>query len=95
VLSQADLCNAAVMVITFPGPLAVETTVKNALRINPKLKILARYHNEREAGMLKSLGVTELISPEYEAGFKFLKQILKMSGVAKDERKVIVDGVRK
>ncbi|MBN1689413.1 MAG: cation:proton antiporter [Dehalococcoidia bacterium] len=95
VLSQADLCNASVMVITFPGPLAVETTVKNALRINPKLKILARYHNEREARMLKILGVTELISPEYEAGFKFLKQILKMSGVAKDERQVIVDGVRK
>ncbi|MFA5078826.1 MAG: cation:proton antiporter [Dehalococcoidia bacterium] len=95
VLSQADLCNASVMVITFPGPLAVETTVKNALRINPKLRILARYHNEREARILKTLGVTELISPEYEAGFKFLKQILKMSGVAKDERKVIVDGVRK
>ena len=95
VLSQADLCNASALVITFPGPLAVETTVRNALRINPKLKVLARYHNEREARILKSLGVTELISPEYEASFKFLKRILKMSGVAKKARQVIVDGVRK
>ncbi len=95
VLSQADLCNASIMVITFPGPLAVETTVRNALRINPKLKILARYHNQREAEVLKSLGVTELISPEYEAGFKFLKQILKMSGMDKDERQAIVDEIRR
>jgi len=94
VLSQADLCNASALAITFPGPLAVETTVRNALRINPKLRVLARYHNEREAKILKSLGVTELISPEYEAGFKFLKQLLKISGVAKENRQVIVDGVR-
>jgi len=94
VLSQADLCNASALVITFPGPLAVEITVRNALRINPKLKVLARYHNEREAKILRSLGVTELISPEYEAGFKFLKQILKISGVSKEDRQVIVDEVR-
>jgi len=94
VLSQADLCNASALVITFPGPLAVETTVRNALRINPELKLLARYHNEREAKILKSLGVTELISPEYEAGFKFLKQLLKISGITKEDRQVIVDEVR-
>jgi len=94
VLAQADLCNASALVITFPGPLAVEITVRNALRINPKLKVLARYHNGREAKILKSLGVTELISPEYEASFKFLKQILKISGVTREDRQVIVDGVR-
>jgi len=94
VLSQADLCNASALVITFPGPLAVETTVRNALRINPKLNVLARYHNDREAKVLKSLGVTALISPEYEAGFKFLKQVLQISGVAKEDRQVIVDSVR-
>jgi CPA2 family monovalent cation:H+ antiporter-2 len=94
VLSQADLCNASALVITFPGPLAVETTVRNALRINPELKVLARYHNEREAKILKYLGVTQLISPEYEAGFKLLKELLKISGVTKEDRQVIVNGVR-
>jgi Trk K+ transport system NAD-binding subunit len=57
--------------------------------------VLARYHNEREAKILKSLGVTELISPEYEAGFKFLKQLLKISGVTKEDRQAIVDEVRR
>jgi len=94
VLSQADLCKASALVITFPGSLAVETTVRNALRINPKLNVLARYDNTREAKLLKSLGVTELINPEYEAGFKFLKQVLKIIGVDKEERRGIIDAVR-
>jgi len=80
VLSRLDLTEAKVLVVTFPDPLAVVTTVKNALRINPKLKIVARVHRTREAELLKSLGVTELISPEYEASLEFLKRILSVSG---------------
>jgi Trk K+ transport system NAD-binding subunit len=74
--------------------MAIEATVKNALAINPKLKILARYHNARELKSLKVLGVTELINPEYEASFRFLKQLLKISGVEKQDRRTIVDSVR-
>ena len=80
VLSRLDLTKAKVLVVTFPDPLAVVTTVKTALRINPKLKIVARVHRTREAELLKSLGVTELISPEYEASLEFLKRILSVSG---------------
>jgi len=80
VLSRADLAKAKVLVVTFPDPLAVVTTVKTALRINPKLKIVARVHRAREAELLKGLGVTELISPEYEASLEFLRRILSVSG---------------
>ena len=80
VLSQLDLSRAKVLVVTFPDPLAVVTTVKNALRINPKLKIVARVHRTREAELLKSLGVTELVSPEYEASLEFLRRTLSASG---------------
>ncbi len=80
VLSRLDLTKAKVLVVTFPDPLAVVTTVKTALRINPKLKIVARVHRNREAELLRSLGVTELISPEYEASLEFLKRILSVSG---------------
>jgi CPA2 family monovalent cation:H+ antiporter-2 len=80
VLSRLDLTKAKVLVVTFPDPLAVVTTVKTALRINPKLKIVARIHRAREAELLKTLGVTELISPEYEASLEFLRRILSVSG---------------
>ena len=80
VLSQADLTKAKVLVVTFPDPLAVVSTVKAALKTNPKLKIVARVHRTREAELLKSLGVTELISPEYEASLEFLRRVLSVSG---------------
>jgi CPA2 family monovalent cation:H+ antiporter-2 len=80
VLSRVDLANAKVLVVTFPDPLAVVTTVKTALKANPKLKIVARVHRTREAELLKDLGVEELISPEYQASLEFLRRILTVSG---------------
>jgi Trk K+ transport system NAD-binding subunit len=41
---------------------------------------VARVHRTREAELLKSLGVTELISPEYEASLEFLRRVLSVSG---------------
>jgi len=79
VLSRANLGEARVLVVTFPDPLAVVTTVKTALRLNPRLKVVARVHRTREADLLKSLGVTELISPEYEASLEFVRRILSVS----------------
>lgn len=95
VLMQADLCNASALVITYPDPMAVEATVKNALNINPDLKILARFHRQNEAKALTKLGVTELVNPEIETGFKFFKQVLKITGVEKSDRTQLVDAHRR
>lgn len=80
VLSQVDLTKAKVLVVTYPDPLAVVATVKAALQINRKLKIVARVHRAKEADLLKGLGAVELISPEYEASVEFLRRILAFSG---------------
>jgi CPA2 family monovalent cation:H+ antiporter-2 len=80
VLSLAGLDKAKVLIVTYPDPLAVVTTVKNTLRINPKIQIVARVHRKKEAEGLKSLGVSELISPEYEASFEFVRRTLASIG---------------
>ncbi len=80
VLSQVNLTQAKVLVVTFPDPLASVATVKAALRINPKLKVVARVSRTREADLLKKMEVVELINPEYEASFEFLARILAVSG---------------
>ncbi len=95
VLSKADLGRARALVVTYPDPMAVVTTVKNALSINPNLKVLARVHRAKEADKLKELGVAELVSPEYEASFRFIKRLLNIMDLAKDERKRILTLVRK
>jgi CPA2 family monovalent cation:H+ antiporter-2 len=87
VLSQVDLGRAKTLVVTFPDPMAVVATVKAALEINPKLNIIARVHRTREAEMLKKIGVTELISPEYEASLEFIERTLVTLGKKKAEIK--------
>jgi len=94
VLSRANLGEARVLVVTFPDPLAVVTTVKTALRLNPRLKVVARVHRTREADLLKSLGVTELISPEYEASLEFMRRILSVSDWKGADIKRTLDTVR-
>ncbi|MFC1995453.1 cation:proton antiporter [Chloroflexota bacterium] len=95
VLSKADLGRAKALVVTYPDPMAVVTTVKTALSINPKLKVLVRVHWAKEANELKELGVTELVSPEYEASFRLIKRLLNIMGLEKNERKQILAKVRK
>ncbi|MBM2825107.1 MAG: monovalent cation:H+ antiporter-2, family [Dehalococcoidales bacterium] len=87
VLLGANIRKARVLVVTFPDPLAVVATTKTALGINPKLKIVARVHRLREAELLKSLGVVELVSPEYEASLEFLRRILALSGLKEAEQR--------
>ncbi|MFH1925729.1 MAG: NAD-binding protein, partial [Chloroflexota bacterium] len=95
VLEKAGLDKARALVITYPDPMAVVTTAKTALRINPELKILARVHRVREADILKGLGITELVSPEYEASFRFIKRLINIIGLDKEERRRILALVRK
>jgi len=94
VLDLLDLKIARALIVAFPDPLATITTVKAALEINPNLKIIVRAHRGRDAEQLKRLGVTELVSPEYEASFRFLKKIYKVSGIPKSEREKILDELR-
>jgi CPA2 family monovalent cation:H+ antiporter-2 len=90
VLSKAGLNKAKTLVVTFPDPLAVVNTVKSALEISPKLNIVARVHRTREAELLKGMGVTELVSPEYEASLEFLRRALSASGWKKADVKRIL-----
>lgn len=80
VLARVGLKRAKALVITFPDSIAVMTTVQTALKINPRLKVVARAHRAKEVEQLKRLGIREIVSPEYEASLKFLEKTLSVSG---------------
>jgi len=80
VLSHAGLIKARMLVVTFPDPTALVTTVKTALQINPKLRVVARVHRVREVDLLKTMGTVELVNPEYEASLQFIRRVLSASG---------------
>jgi len=77
VLSLARLENAKILVVTFPDPLV---TIRGALGINSKLKVITRVQGSRESERLEQLGVKDLISPEYEASFEFTRRTLARIG---------------
>ncbi|MFC1892944.1 cation:proton antiporter [Chloroflexota bacterium] len=95
VLSKVALSKAKILVVTFPDPLAVVATVKTALMLNPKLKVVARVHRTREAEQIKNLGVVELVSPEYEASLEFIAKILALSGWEKADMRRALAVVRR
>ena len=92
VLDQLDITKAEVMVVTFPDPIATLTAVKTALSLNPKLKIIARAHRDKDFVQLKALGVKELVSPEFEASLEFIRRTLRVTG---QNRMVIKDTMDK
>jgi len=94
VLSKADLGQARALIIAYPDPLTVITTVKLAQLINPDLVILARANRRNDAVQLKQLGVMELVIPEREAGYKFVKIALNVIGLERDERRRLLSIVR-
>jgi len=94
VLSRAGLDKAKALVITYPDPMRVVTTAKLALTLNPKLNILARVHRTREADELKKLGVIDLVSPEYEASYRFIKRLLHIMDLQGEDRKRILKLIR-
>jgi CPA2 family monovalent cation:H+ antiporter-2 len=94
VLSKVNLAQANLLVVTFPDPLATLTTVKAALEINRKLKVVTRVHRDREAKILRELGVEEMVNPEYEASLEFIRKILSLSGWQKTAIKQTISVVR-
>ncbi|MFH1651881.1 MAG: cation:proton antiporter [Chloroflexota bacterium] len=95
VLAKADLSHTAALVVTYPDPMSVMTTVKVAQQLNPDILILARAGHKKEADELKRLGVMELVIPEREAGYKFVKILLSVTGMERDERRQILASLRK
>ncbi len=94
VLSQAELARARVLVLTIPDPLAARLAAENALRINPRLDIVARVHRDADAELLKGIGVSELVRPEFEASLEITRHTLHRFGLTSPEIQRILIGLR-
>jgi len=94
ILARAHLEKARVMVVTFADPIATELAVRNALKINPKLDVVARVHGDEEAGLLRDMGVAELVRPEFEAGLEIIRHTLHRFGLTTHEIQYIVNTLR-
>jgi len=94
ILAHVQLNKARALVCTFPDYIAVELTARNALRINPKLDIVARVHRDLDAELLKGIGVAELVRPEFEASLEITRHTLHRLGLTSAEIQHILSGLR-
>jgi CPA2 family monovalent cation:H+ antiporter-2 len=94
ILTHAQLNKARILICTFPDFMAVELTTRNALRINPKLDIVARVHRDTDAELLKGIGVSELVRPDFEASLEITRHTLHRLGLTSLEIQHILSGLR-
>jgi CPA2 family monovalent cation:H+ antiporter-2 len=72
----------------------VELTARNALKINPKLDIVARVHRDTDVKRLKDIGVTEMVLPFFEGSLEVIRHTLHRFGIGSTEIQYILTSIR-
>jgi CPA2 family monovalent cation:H+ antiporter-2 len=94
ILAHASLDKARVLLCTIPDYVAEELTARNALKINPKLDIVARVHRESDADLLKGIGVTELVLPYFEGSLEMIRHTLHRFGMSNTDIQYVLNKLR-
>jgi len=94
ILAHASLDKARVLICTIPDYVAEELAARNALRINPKLDIVARVHRDSDVELLKGLGVNEIVLPFFEGSLEMIRHTLHRFGMTNTEIQYILNNLR-
>jgi CPA2 family monovalent cation:H+ antiporter-2 len=85
ILQAARLADAQSLIISTAGLPGVEEMLRAARRINPRVQILARTGNLREAAALRASGADEVFSGEGEVALAFAAAILGRLGATAEQ----------
>ena len=76
VLNVARVKQACLLLVTTPSIVVARGVVAQAKRLNEKLDVIARTSAPDHLAMFESLGVYEVVLPEYEASLEMTRQAL-------------------
>lgn len=85
VLDFAETENALVLISALPGETEQEAVVMNAKRLNPKIFLISRAHQQKDQQRMKDLGVHSVVQPEVEASLSIIKKIFLLKHMPKEE----------
>ncbi len=77
--ARADCARA--IVVAVPDRYSQELIIANALNLQPGVVVICRSHFEEDYRRLYALGVTAVVSPEFEAGLSMAHRILDSIGM--------------
>jgi CPA2 family monovalent cation:H+ antiporter-2 len=81
--AQVDLARA--MVVAIPDRHTQEMIIGNAHTLNRRIRIICRTHHEEDQKWLKSLGVSLVVQPEFEAALSVITKLLGEFGLSHED----------
>jgi monovalent cation:H+ antiporter-2, CPA2 family len=93
-LDAARIKDASLLVVTMPGIVEARTTIIQAKLLNSRIEIVARASSADYFDLLKNLGVSVVILPEFEASLEMTHQSLLRLQVPPSEVQRYTDTVR-
>lgn len=85
VLDYAQVDFAKALIIAIPDRHTQEMIIAHAQTLNRRIKIICRTHHEEDQRHLKSLGVSTVVQPEFEAALSIVERILADFGIPPEE----------
>jgi len=94
VLKAAGIQNASLLILTISDLVAVRSTIVHSKHLNGHLKIVARAAGPDYFDVMKSLGVSEVVLPEFEASLEMTRQSLLHLRIPPTEVQRHTDSIR-
>ncbi len=94
VLDRARLDAARLLVVAVGDALAARQIVDYALRVNPKLDVVARVHTQEDIAYMRRRGVAEAVMGEHELAIEMTRHTLHRYGLSALEILAITRGLR-
>lgn len=85
VLDFAECDTASVLISAVPENFSQEMIILNAKKLNPKIVIFTRVHQEVQQRRMKDLGVEVIVQPEFEASLSIIRRVLLWRGLDREE----------
>jgi CPA2 family monovalent cation:H+ antiporter-2 len=94
VLEAAGIKDASLLIMTIPGLVVARSVIVQSKRLNERLQIVARISGPEYFALLKELGVSQAVLPEFEASLEMTRQALLRLQVPPTEVHRYTDTVR-
>lgn len=86
VLDHAEVDHARAVVIAIPDQHTQELVIANVQTLNKGVRIICRSHHEEDQVRLKTMGVSVIVQPEFEAALKITEKLLSDFGISAEDR---------
>ena len=94
VLEAAGIKHASLLILAIPDLVAIRSTIVHSKRLKGRLKIVARTAGPDYFDVMKRLGVTDVVLPEFEASLEMTRQSLLHLRIPPTEVQRYTDTIR-